>query len=275
MCLVLFAKRKIVYIFAVHKITKHTMLNTVKNEALINPYVSVDCVVLGFDGEQIKVLLVKRIGEEAGDVYNDMKLPGNLIYNDEDLDEAAQRVLTELTGITSLNLLQFRAFGSKDRTKDSKDVRWLERAHKLKIDRIVTVAYMAMVKIDKKINKISDNYQACWVDVNGFKNLAFDHAIIINEALLFIRQYVEMNPSMLFDLLPRKFTAKELRLLYEVVFKKKCDVRNFHKRILMTEYIVPLDEYQTGVAHRAARYYRFDRKLYNKVYGVSRQLNII
>lgn len=246
------------------------MHNIENNEALVNPHVSVDCVVIGFDGEKLNVLLVKRVGEEAGDVYNDMKLPGSLIYDDEDLDEAAQRVLTELTGISNLDLMQFRAFGSKNRTRNPKDVRWLERAHQLKIERIVTIAYLSMVRINRKINTISSEYQACWAEMKDTTNLAFDHTIIIKEALQYIRQYVEMNPSILFDLLPRKFTAKELRQLYEVIYERKFDVRNFHKRILMLEYIISLDEYQKGVAHRAARYYRFDRKIYNKVCGVSK-----
>ena len=96
------------------------------------------------------------------------------------------------------------------------------------------------------------------------KDLAFDHNLIIREALTFIRQYIEFNPSMLFDLLPRKFTALQLRRLYELIYNKTIDVRNFHKKIAMMDYVVPLEEKQQGVAHRAARYYRFDKKIYNK-----------
>lgn len=84
-----------------------------KQIPLANNHISVDCVVIGFDGEQLKVLLINRIGEENGKVYRDMKLPGSLIYMDEDLNEAAQRVLFELTGIRNVNLMQFKAFGSK------------------------------------------------------------------------------------------------------------------------------------------------------------------
>lgn len=93
------------------------MKNPLRVDEMINPHVSVDCVVLGFDGEHLKVLLVKQTGHEENGYYNNMKLPGSLIYNDEDLDEAAQRVLYELTGLNELHLIQFRAFGSKNRTK--------------------------------------------------------------------------------------------------------------------------------------------------------------
>ena len=230
---------------------------------LANNHISVDCVIVGFDGERLRVLL-RRIGEDSGEVFHDMKLPGSLIYMDEDLDGAAMRVLNELTGFKNVNLMQFKAFGSKDRTKNPKDVRWLERAEKAKVERIVTIAYLSLVKINRALNKNLDNFQAEWVPLDEVKDLAFDHNLIIAEAMRCIRQYVEFNPSCLFDLLPRKFTALQLRVLYEVLFGKQIDVRNFHKKIMMMEYVIPMDEFQQGVSHRAARYYRFDKKIYNK-----------
>lgn len=234
------------------------------NTPLANNHISVDCVVVGFDGEGLKVLLLKRVGEEGGEVFHDMKLPGSLIYMDEDLDEAARRVLGELTGLKSVSLMQFKAFGSKDRTKNPKDVHWLERAMQSKVERIVTIAYLALVKIDRTLCRTLDDNQAMWVSIPEVKTLAFDHNLILREALTYIRQFVEFNPSALFDLLPRKFTASQLRVLYELVYGKKVDVRNFHKKIAMMEYVVPLEEKEKGVAHRAARYYRFDKKIYKK-----------
>lgn len=231
---------------------------------LANNHISVDCVVVGFDGERLRVLLLRRIGEDSGEVFHDMKLPGSLIYMDEDLDGAAMRVLNELTGFKNVNLMQFKAFGSRDRTKNPKDVRWLERAEKAKVERIVTIAYLSLVKIDRALNKNLDNFQAEWVPLDEVKDLAFDHNLIIEEAMKYIRQYVEFNPSCLFDLLPRKFTALQLRVLYEVLYGKQIDVRNFHKKIMMMDYVIPMDEFQHGVSHRAARYYRFDKKIYNK-----------
>ncbi len=241
------------------------MQNMEKNAPLANNHISVDCVVMGFDGERLKVLLIKRMGEECGEIFHDMKLPGSLIYMDEDLDEAAKRVLNELTGLKNVNLIQFKAFGSKNRTKDPIDIHWLERAVQLKVERIVTIAYLSMVKIDRTLSRNLDVYQANWVSLEDIKALAFDHNLIIKEALLYIRQFVEFNPSILFDLLPRKFTASQLRNLYEVVYGKEIDVRNFHKKIALMDYVVPLEEKQQGVAHRAARYFHFDRKIYNKI----------
>ncbi|NCC10971.1 MAG: NUDIX hydrolase [Bacteroidia bacterium] len=233
--------------------------------ALANNHISVDCVIIGFDGEQLNVLLIERVCEEKGEWTHDMKLPGSLIYQDEDLDEAAARVLQELTGLKNVNMVQFKAFGSKDRTKNPKDVHWLERAMELKVDRIVTIAYLSMVKIDRKLNSHLADYKASWVPLKQIRTLAFDHNLIIKEALMYIRQYVEFNPAALFELLPRKFTALQLRVLFELIYEKELDVRNFHKKIAMMEYVVALEERQQGVSHRAARYYRFDKKIYNKL----------
>jgi hypothetical protein len=241
------------------------MATNVHNKPLANNHISVDCVILGFDGERLKVLLLRRVGEEGGKVFQDMKLPGSLIYTDEDLDGAAERVLNELTGLKNMNLIQFKTFGSKDRTKDPKDVHWLERATKERVERIVTVVYLSLIKIDRALNHGLENYQALWVSLPDVKQtpLAFDHNQIIKESMEYIRHYVEVFPSALFDLLPRKFTAAQLRMLYEVIYGQRIDVRNFHKRIAQMAYVVPLEEFQQGVAHRAARYYRFDRKIYN------------
>ena len=112
-----------------------------------------------------------------------MKLPGSLIYMDEDLDEAAQRVLYELTGLKNVNLMQFKAFGSKNRTSNPKDVRWLERAMQSRVERIVTIAYLSMVKIDRALDKNLDEHQACWIALKEVKTLAFDHNLIIKEAM--------------------------------------------------------------------------------------------
>lgn len=230
---------------------------------LANNHISIDCVVLGFDGTNLRVLLVKRRGEDQAGEYNDMKLPGSLIYQDENLDEAAMRVLHELTGVKDVPLQQFKAFGSRNRTSNQRDVVWLERAQQAHVERIVTIAYFALVKLDGPMQKIVDRESAVWMPVGEVGTLAFDHNLIIEEALKAVRREVENNRSILFDLLPKKFTASQLRLLTEIIYGRSLDVRNFHKKISQMPYVVPLEERQKGVAHRAARYFKFDRKIYN------------
>lgn len=226
----------------------------------VNPHISVDCVLIGFDGEDLSVLLVKRQGVVDKD-FCDTKLPGSLIYMDENLDEAAERVLSELTGLRNIKLEQFKTFGDKDRTSNPKDVLWLERLHSLKVpvDRIVSVGYLSLQKVNSKALFPSYKYEPCWRPVKELGELAFDHVQIIKEALLYIRNKAELNPSFLFSLLPKKFTAAQMRRLFELVYDKVFDVRNFHKRIAQMPYVVALDEKERGVAHRAARYYKFDK----------------
>ena len=162
--------RKIVFIFAAGNDKSHITMSEINQT--INLHVSVDCVLIGFDGEQFRVLLVRQVGKQSEDGYNNMKLPGSLIYDDEDLDEAAKRVLNELTGLKNVKLTQFKAYGSKNRTRNPKDVLWLERFHRLdekKIDRIVTIAYLTLVKIDRRFEQLSDKYDACWTPVTEVK----------------------------------------------------------------------------------------------------------
>lgn len=229
---------------------------------MLYPHVSVDCVLLGVNEEKLCVLLVERANSLGENI--DYKLPGSLIYENEDLDEAANRVLQETTGAKKVRLKQFRCFGSPSRTQNKEDVLWLENASKLKIGRIVTVAYLALCKISKKSNLSSKYKSAMWVPVNELPKLPFDHNEIIHEATKEIRLWIEVEPSIVFEYLPVKFTAFQLRRTYEIIYGKEFDIRNFHKKMSALEYVVPTDDMEEGVAHRAARYYRFDKVIYNK-----------
>ncbi|HLP05191.1 MAG TPA: NUDIX domain-containing protein [Paludibacter sp.] len=230
-------------------------------ENIYNPHVSVDCVVFGFDGEKLKVLLIERSIKEQNELYNDKKLPGSIIMNDEDLDDAASRVLLELTGLKNIYLSQFRSFGGPQRTKNPRDILWLENTTQLKIGRIITVAYVALIKIDRKIQVKSDNTQANWYNLNEVAgmNMAFDHAEIINKGLEYIRHNLDIEPHLLFELLPRKFTISQLRSLYDTVHQTRSDVRNFQKKVAQWPYVVALNEMEEGVAHRAARLYKYKK----------------
>lgn len=229
-----------------------------------NPHVSVDCVIFGFDGEKLKILLIERTIEEQN--FSDKKLPGSIIFEEEDLNEAASRILNELTGLKNIYLNQFHSFGSPGRTKNVRDRNWLERLTNTKIGRIVTVGYVALIKINRKIIFESENTTAKWYDISSLKSfqLAFDHNEIADFALEHIRYKVKLEPSMLFELLPQKFTMTQLRNLYDVIMGVTSDVRNFKKKMLQMEGLEQLDEVQKDVPYRAPRLYRFDKKLYKK-----------
>lgn len=227
-------------------------------------HISVDCVVMGFDGKQLHVLLVKRSFERDGEQLHDLKLPGDLIYEDENLDDAAARVMRELTGIKHINLLQFKAYGSKNRTQNREDVLWLEHTTGSHVERIVTIAYLSLLRIGRSLTVPALDDEVCWVALDELERLPFDHNVIIADALEVIRRQAESNPSYLFNLLPRKFTALQLRTLFERVYCKELDVRNFQKKMRQLDYVVPLDEHERDVPHRAARLYRFDRNAYKR-----------
>ncbi len=232
----------------------------------VYPHVSIDCVVLGFDGIHLNVLLLKRNVVEAGVGFNDLKLPGSLIYSEEDLDDAAQRVMGELFSAQSIYLKQFKSFGSPSRTVNPRDVMWLEKATQQKIGRIITIAYLSMIRIDDKVKLKSDTVQAVWMPLPEIKELAFDHVQIIQAAVDEVRKNVSANPALVFNLLPNKFTAAQMRTLFEKLYGSKMDVRNFHKKMIRLDYIVPTDEFEKGVSHRAARFYKFDKKKYSKAH---------
>lgn len=242
----------------------HDILNCYRT---VNPHVSVDCVLIAFDGTQLNVLLVKQTGQEPDDMYNNFKLPGSLIYEDEDIDESAMRVLYELTGLSQVQMHQFKTFGKKDRVSNPRDARWLSRFHKLQsqVGRIVTVAYVSLLRLDRKLTRLTHLYEAAWVPIKDVPTLAFDHNEVLEKALEYIRHNADLEPALMFDLLPKKFTAAQFRMLYELIYDKPQDVRNFHKKLLAMEYVIDTGETEHGVSHRAARYYRFDKVIYNKV----------
>jgi ADP-ribose pyrophosphatase YjhB (NUDIX family) len=231
-------------------------------EIFLRTYVSVDCVVFGFEKNQLYVLLVQR--DTLSATGKEWKLPGSLIYQQEDANEGAYRVLSELTGIKKMMLRPFKSFTSPYRISNVDDIAWLEATYHTKIDRLITIAYLSLIKINRRFNSVSKYKTADWRAVSDLPPMPFDHNQIIEEALEEIRRRVETDPAILFELLPNKFTATQLRLLYETIHHREYDVRNFHRKITQMEYIVPLDEKQENVSHRAARYYKFDKVKYNK-----------
>jgi hypothetical protein len=231
---------------------------------ILYPHVSVDCVLLGVYEEKLCVLLTERMN--AGTGKTEYKLPGSLIYETEDLGEAAYRVLNETTGLKRVQLKQFRSFGSPGRTSNKEDVLWLENASKLKIERIVTVAYLALCKV-RNPHPETTSGKAQWTPVTSLPRLPFDHEEIVAEAVKEIRVWLNAEPSIIFHYLPNLFTAYQLRHTYEIIYDKNIDARNFYKKLNSLEYVIRTEETEHGVSHRSARYYRFDKVKYKKQYS--------
>jgi 8-oxo-dGTP diphosphatase len=230
----------------------------------INPTISVDCVIFGFSTNQLKVLLIERnYIDRSGIEFNDHKLPGDFISIDEDLDLAASRTLEELTGLSDIFLSQFAVFGKPGRISNPVDMDWLLDTTGLEIHRVVTAAYYSLINISETNTAFAIKNNASWIDVKQIPELAFDHGDIILKGLKHLQLSLRNEPIG-FEMLPEKFSIRELQTLYEVILACTLDNRNFRKKILKSSYLVQLDEKQSGVAHKPAHYYRFDRNLYEE-----------
>ena len=208
---------------------------------------TVDCVVFGYDEGELKVLLIERGLEPFKGRW---ALPGGFVRVDETLDDAARRELVEETGLKKVFLEQLYTFGAEDR-----DPR----------ERVVSVAYYALVKLSEHEAKAAtDAANAKWFPVSRTPRLAFDHADILATALARLKGKVRYQPIG-FELLPPRFTLSQLQHLYEAVLGMDLDKRNFRKKVLSFDLLVPLKETQMAGRHRPAQLFQFDRRKYQKL----------
>ncbi len=230
----------------------------------LNPHISVDCIIFGFDSDNLKVLLLKRAIRNDRLGYNhDYKLPGSLINNNEDLDAAANRVLKELTGLSDIYLKQLHTFGKVDRIDNERDLKWFEETYNMPVHRVVTVAYYSLIKIDLTNQFLDQNSAASWYNIDDIKELAFDHNEILQLGLKTLRDEIKIQP-IVFELLPKKFSIRQLQNLYEIILAEKLDNRNFRKKMEKLNFLYPLEEKEVGVAHKPARLYRYNKKTRSK-----------
>ena len=207
---------------------------------------SVDNVIFGFEGENLKVLLIKRKQEPY---RGEWALPGDIVQPEWNLDEGARNVLKQLTGIENVYLEQVHSFGDVNRHPRG---------------RVITIAYYSLIKIsDVDIKPASFAEKVEWKDINSIENLAFDHYEIVQTCLKRLRLNIKLRP-LGFELLPEKFTLTELQKLYESILEQELDKRNFRKKILSMNILKYHNELQTGVAHRPAKLYSFDDEKYKE-----------
>jgi len=231
----------------------------------LSSYISVDCVVLGYDSEQLNVLLVERkLDDKVNDspFEPDWTLTGNHVYLDEDIEEAANRVLYDLTGFSEIYLEQFKTFAAPDRLLKPKDQVWLKSIGMDPLKRVVTIGFFALLATQKvSLKWMGRNVK--WTPVKEVGDLAFDHNQILDSALIAIRNKMRHEP-LGFELLPEKFTLTQLQQVYEQIFDAKFDKRNFRKKVNRMQYVIALDEKQKGVPHKPAQLYKFSREIYEQ-----------
>ncbi|MGY6562694.1 MAG: NUDIX hydrolase [Luteibaculaceae bacterium] len=226
------------------------------NRKYANLNVSVDCVVFGYTEDHLKVLLIeqKKISPTIKPMF---ALPGDLILSGESTDDSAARVLKELTSLEGIFLRQFHTFSDPNRVNDLKDLEWLRSFRENPDERVITVAYYALVKLDEYMPSASSFAEkSVWQDVNYIPELAFDHNQIVEKAIDKLRFEV-VNNQVGFELLPEKFTLSQLQRMHETILGKELDKRNFRKSIKKLENLVPLMEKQQGVHHKPGQLYSF------------------
>jgi len=235
------------------------MVGNTRKKTDLNPNNSVDCVIFGFDFENLKVLFIEQKIDDTLEHELRLALPGDLVNLDENLDSAAYRVLTELTSIDKIYLKQFRAFGNPNRLKNEKDQFWIKKVRANPDARVITIGYFTLVKMDDVAPKASSFAgNTHWVNIDEIPELAFDHNQIVDQAMETLREDLEYK-QIGYDLLPKKFTLSQLQRLYEVVLGAKLDKRNFRKKMKKTEFVVPLNEKQQGVLHKPAQLFKFNK----------------
>ncbi len=208
-------------------------------------HVAVDCIIFGYDeeGRELKVLLLKRNFQPA---EGEWSLMGGFLKNDEAVDEAAKRILNQLTGLSEVYMEQLYTFGELERDPGA---------------RIISVAYFALIKINASDLELVKSHGATWIPISAIPKLIFDHSAMIERALKKLQVRARTQPIG-FELLPDKFTIPQLQGLYEAIYNKTIDKRNFRRKLLSMDLLAKLEEKEKESSRKGAWYYRFDPNKY-------------
>ena len=213
----------------------------------INPrfYVSVDCIIFGFDKGSLKLLLLKRNFEPAKGSWS---LMGGFVQDGESVDDAAKRVLAELTGLENVYREQVGTFGEVDRDPG---------------ERVISVAYYALININEYDRNLVQQHNAHWAEINEIPPLVFDHPQMVKQARIMLQKKASSEPIG-FNLLPSLFTLFQLQSLYEAIYGEPLDKRNFRKRVADLNYIEKTDKIDKTGSKRGAALYKFNENAYRK-----------
>lgn len=210
-----------------------------------HPAVTTDCVIFGYDNMQLKVLLIQRGGEPFKGKW---AFPGGFMKMDETVEECARRELKEETNLTANLIEQFHCFSDPDR-----DPR----------ERILTIAFLGLVKIEE-VKGGDDAKEAKWFPLDEIPPLAFDHDHILRAAQARLRERIHFQPIG-FELMPEKFTLRQLQMLYEAILGVHFDRRNFAKKLLHLDILTQLDETVWPTPRREAFLYSFNKEKYDEL----------
>lgn len=206
--------------------------------------VAIDCIIFGFDGQDLKLLVIKRGFEPEKGKWS---LMGGFVQHDEGFEEAAARILKRLTGLDGVYMEQLYSFGAPARDP---------------MERTVSVAYFTLIDINDYKQQLSDEYRAEWISLKKLPRLIFDHAEMVSKAQDRLRYKAAIHP-ILFELLPQKFTIPQLQILYEAVYDTVFDKRNFSRKVLSTGLLIKQKDKERASSKRGAFYYKLDKRKYS------------
>lgn len=205
---------------------------------------AVDCIIFGFDGITLKLLLIHRGFEPE---IGKWSLIGGFISKEENAEQAAERILKKSTGLEGVYLEQLNTFSDPGRDP---------------VERTISIAYFALIDIHQYEKQITDEYHAEWVPLNKIPRLIFDHRQMVDMAKDRLKYKAALHP-ILFELLPPKFTLPQLQNLYEGIYDTQLDKRNFSRKILSTGLLVKQKDKEKQNSKKGAYYYKLDKKRYN------------
>ena len=209
--------------------------------------VAVDCIIFGFDGAQLKALLIKRGFEPEKGRWS---LMGGFVGKEESADEAAARILHQLTGLENVYMEQIYCFSD---------------VHRDPAGRVISIAYFALINIAEYSDQLLHDHEAKWFPLNKIPALIFDHKEMVNKAKSRLREKVANHPIG-FELLPMKFTLPQLQNLYEAIYESPLDKRNFTRKILSLGILNKLAEKEKESSRKGAFYYIFDKNKYKRLH---------
>ncbi|HEX8277536.1 MAG TPA: NUDIX domain-containing protein [Segetibacter sp.] len=204
--------------------------------------ITVDCVIFGFDENELKVLLIRS---DLQYFEGKWSLLGDIVKETEELEHAAYRVLQQRTGMNDVFLEQVKTFGSPDRHPGG---------------RVITIAYCSLLNIRHHELKIYDN-ELHWQNAKNLENMAFDHQLIVDECYQWLQKRIQEHP-LAFNLLPEKFSLRELQNLYQAILGVELDRRNFRKKFFAMDFLIDVEEYEENVPHRPGKLYKFNFEKY-------------
>jgi len=208
--------------------------------------IAVDCIIFGFDKEQLKLLLFKR---KVAPFQHQWSLIGSFVKKDEDVSKAAQRVLKEGTGLENVYMKVSDCYGDTGRDTGA---------------RVISIAHYSLIRLNETNETSVNVYQAQWFNVDEIPTLILDHNQMVKDALIKLRRKAKYQPIG-FELLPKKFTIPQLKALYDAIHQKTLDRRNFRKRILSMDILKKLDEKDKQSSRKGAFLYQFDKMAYEKL----------